>query len=149
MNYRYIMKGGVKMGLYEGLKDVANLVQKADNIGIYKQLLDLSAQALEMQNRISELTAENKALKDQQDLSNRIERHKEPYITLKDDEQQILYCSHCWDADRKLIQVETNGEGVYDCPHCKYEGYYDRALHDKVTKEAIDEFIGNRRNSFL
>ncbi len=33
------------MGLYESIKDVANLVQKADNIGLYKQLLDLSAQA--------------------------------------------------------------------------------------------------------
>ena len=119
------------MGLYEGLKDVANLVQKADNIELYKQLLDLSAQALEMQNKISELTAENKILKEQQDLSNKIERHKEPYLTLKDDEQHILYCSHCWDADRKMIQVETSDRGSFYCPHCDYNGIYDNDIHQK------------------
>ena len=51
------------MGLYEGLKDVANIVQKADNIDLYRQLLDLSAQALDLQNKVSELMDENKKLK--------------------------------------------------------------------------------------
>lgn len=123
------------MGLYEGIKDVANLVQKADNIGLYKQLLDLSAQALDLQNKISELTTENKTLKEQQDLSNRIERHKEPYITLKGDEQPILYCSHCWDADRKLIQGECDINGHFYCPECKYRFVYDRERYNNRQKK--------------
>lgn len=36
------------MGLYEGIKDVAKVVQQADNLKLYQQLLDLSAQALDM-----------------------------------------------------------------------------------------------------
>lgn len=36
------------MGLYEGIKDVAKVVQQADNIELYKTLLDLSSQALDM-----------------------------------------------------------------------------------------------------
>lgn len=115
-----------KVGLYEGIKDVANLVQKADNIGLYKQLLDLSAQALDLQNKISELTTENKTLKEQQDLSNRIERHKEPYITLKGDEQPILYCSHCWDSKKILIQGDCNNQiGQMYCPECKEYFVFD------------------------
>lgn len=35
------------MGLYEGIKDVAKVVQQADNIELYRQLLDLSAQAID------------------------------------------------------------------------------------------------------
>ena len=31
------------MGLYEGIKDVAKIVQQADNLELYRQLLDLSA----------------------------------------------------------------------------------------------------------
>lgn len=31
------------MGLYEGIKDVAKVVQQADNIELYRQLVDLSA----------------------------------------------------------------------------------------------------------
>ena len=38
------------MGLYDGIKDVAKVVQKADNIELYQKLLDLSSQALDMQN---------------------------------------------------------------------------------------------------
>lgn len=41
------------MGLYEGIKDAIGLAQKADNIDLYKQLLDLGAQALDMQAEIS------------------------------------------------------------------------------------------------
>lgn len=56
------------MGLYEGIKDVAKVVQQADNIELYRQLVDLSAQALEMQNEINRLTAENTELRKKQDL---------------------------------------------------------------------------------
>ena len=40
------------MGLYEAVKDVAKLAQQADNIDLYRRLLDLSAQALDMQDEI-------------------------------------------------------------------------------------------------
>ena len=51
------------MGLYEGIKDVAKVVQQADNIELYKQLLDLSNQALEMQAEIARLKEENQELR--------------------------------------------------------------------------------------
>ena len=47
------------MGLYDGIKDVAKVMQQADNIELYRQLLDLSAQALEMQAEISRLKEDN------------------------------------------------------------------------------------------
>lgn len=56
------------MGLYEGIKDVAKVVQQADNIGLYRQLLDLSAQALDMQSEINRLTAENAELRKRKDI---------------------------------------------------------------------------------
>ena len=40
------------MGLYEGIKDIAKIIQKADNVELYRQVLDLEAQALEMQAEI-------------------------------------------------------------------------------------------------
>ena len=51
------------MGLYEGIKDVAKVVQQADNIELYRQLLDLSAQALDLQ-------AENGQLKEDKWIPN-------------------------------------------------------------------------------
>ena len=55
------------MGLYEGIKDVAKVVQQADNIELYIQLVDLSTQAWEMQNEINRLTTENTELRKKQD----------------------------------------------------------------------------------
>ena len=71
------------MGLYEGIKDVAKIVQQADNLELYRQLLDLSAQALDMQAAINKLTEENTALKKKQDLEKKIGELKDEYAMEK------------------------------------------------------------------
>ena len=43
------------MGLYEGIKDVAKVVQEADNIDLYRKLSDLSKQALDLQAEVLQL----------------------------------------------------------------------------------------------
>ena len=122
------------MGLYEGIKDVAKIVQQADNVELYRQLIDLSAQALDMQDTINKLSEENAKLKKKQDIEERIQRHSELYITLKG-EDDILYCSHCWDNERKLIQVSTQN-GLYQCPHCKLKGIYDQNEYKSYLKKS-------------
>lgn len=121
------------MGLYEGIKDVAKIVQQADNLELYRQLLDLSAQALDMQATINRLTEENAELRKKQDIEERIQRHQELYITLKDEEGDIYYCSHCWDNDRKLIQMRKS-HGEYSCPHCQIFGFYNKSEFDNYSR---------------
>ena len=74
------------MGLYESIKDVAKVVQQADNIELYRQLVDLSAQALDMQSEINRLTAENTELRKKQDLEAAIVRHNGLYVTIENDD---------------------------------------------------------------
>lgn len=106
------------MGLYDGIKDVAKIVQKADNIELYQKLIDLSAQALDMQNTINLLAEENKKLKERDDISNKIIRHSKTYITLKEDKNDIKYCSYCWDSDNKLIQMNEYSGEAFRCNKC-------------------------------
>lgn len=134
------------MGLYEGIKDVAKIVQQADNVELYRQLIDLSAQALELQSEISRLSAENAELKKLRDIENRIERHSDPYVTLKDDSNQILFCSHCWDYEQKLIQVKCYNTGKFRCTHCENDGIYDTAKHE-ADIQRTKNFYENRRNN--
>ena len=140
------------MGLYEGIKDVASIVQKADNIELYRQLLDLSAQALDLQNKVNELTAENDSLKKQRDIEAKICRHKEDlYITLKDNDSGLLYCASCWDNNRKLIQVRCDENGEFTCPVCHTDGIYDQnAFNRHVSEEraALDAYVNRPRNPF-
>lgn len=93
------------MGLYEGIKDVAKVVQQADNLKLYQQLLDLSAQALDMQSEINRLTAENNELRKKQDLEAAIVRHNGLYVTLEGNDD-IFYCSHCWDSEHTDVYGE-------------------------------------------
>lgn len=69
------------MGLYDAMKDAVSLAQKADNIELYRQLLDLSAQALELQADVTRLREENVELKRVHDLESDIEYY-EIYLKL-------------------------------------------------------------------
>ena len=118
------------MGLYEGIKDVAKVLQQADNIDLYQKLLDLSSQALEMQNEILRLTSENNELKKKQEIESKICRHEELYLTLEEN-NSFLYCTYCWDNEQKLIQVRKN-HGKFVCPHCEKVGIYNRDEYSKT-----------------
>ena len=111
------------MGLYEGIKDVAKVVQQADNIELYRNLLDLSAQALDMQAQIAALQKENEDLKNKLSSKKRIIRHKGIYITLEGEEEGIVYCSACYGKENKFIQMLNYDEGHYQCPVCHTISY--------------------------
>ena len=73
------------MGLYEGIKDAIGIAQKADNIELYRQLIDLSSQALDMQTEIAKLREENSELQKSKETEQRLVRHEQPYLTLEGD----------------------------------------------------------------
>lgn len=100
------------MSLYDGIKDVAKIVQQADNIDLYRKLLDLSAQALELQLENAKLREENAELKKGKSIEDRICRHYNPYLTLVDDKPELKYCSVCWDNEHKLIQMREQTESM-------------------------------------
>ena len=119
------------MSVYEVIKDCINAAQKADNIPLVQNLIDAQKQILDLINENDSLKKENRELKDNKILLERIERHSDAYITLKNDTKNIIYCSCCFDKDKKLIQAQIDDDGRYWCPACKYTGYYDKKLFDE------------------
>lgn len=107
------------MGFYDVFKDILNVAQKADNVELYRQLLDLSAQVLEMQAEITRLKEENSDLKRQNDIEDDIEYHIDPFITRKSDQKPIKYCAACWVDKKKLVPLQDIYYDRYDCPLCK------------------------------
>ena len=125
------------MSFYDGIKDAIKVAQKVDNIELYQKLLDIGAQALDMQEELRRLKEENANLKKKNDLRPLIERHKESFITLKDEQPQLRYCAHCWDAEEKLIQLLCNEKsGTFDCPHCKIFGVFDVARNESTCSSS-------------
>lgn len=119
------------MGLYEGIKDVAKVVQQADNIELYRQLLDLSAQALDLQAENGQLKEELHELKKKQDLEDKIIRHGALFLQLKDQPEEFMYCTHCWDSEKNIIQLRCDSDGEFYCPHCHTSGIYDENKYNQ------------------
>lgn len=103
------------MGWFDTFKDVLTVAQKADNVELIKQLLDLNNQALTMQEEIRQLKEENVELRKEKDLESRIIRHEEPYVTLRDETPEIRYCAVCWGVDKKLVQFYDNQRSCVIC----------------------------------
>lgn len=139
------------MGLYEGIKDVASLVQKADNIDLYRKLLDLSAQALDMQAEIARLKEENAELRKVQDLESRIIRHPENFLTLEGESEDIRYCPVCWGNEHKLIQlILYDGDYCrFVCVKCKNNGIYDYSKRAETLRKDEEERARRDEDSIL
>jgi len=131
------------MGAYEIIKDCISVAQKADNIELIKSLIEAQSQVLALQNENMNLTNRIHELETKNDITSKIERHTEPFITLIGN-KDIMYCSHCWDAEQKLIQLDCS-DGEYTCPHCKYQGNYDRQLASAIQQKNLNALLGNRR----
>lgn len=106
------------MGFYDAMRDVINLAQKADNIELYRQLLDLGSQALDLQAEIARLKEENSELKKQNDLETDIEYHVDAFVTRKSDKKPIKYCVACWADKKKLVTLQDIQWDNYNCPLC-------------------------------
>ncbi len=106
------------MALYEVIKDCINVAQKADNIPLVQNLIDAQKQILDLINENDMLKRENKELKENKMRMENIERHEDAFITLKNDQKGLIYCSCCFDKDNKLVQAQTDKEdGKYWCLH--------------------------------
>lgn len=125
------------MGWYEAIKDGIIVAQKADNIPLVSELIDAQKQILDLVQENQKLKEENEKLLKKQDISQQVERHKDAYITLKNDTQKLIYCSNCWDTKQQLVQAQTDENGHYECPGCKTFGYYDKAKFDSQIAPPI------------
>lgn len=87
------------MAIYEIIKDCISTAQKADNIPLVQSLIEAQKQILDLLNENYNLREENRVLKENKINLDNIERHKDAYITLKNDKEKIIYCSCCYDRD--------------------------------------------------
>lgn len=113
------------MAMYDKLKSLYEIVKDSGNFDAIQLVIDLQKDALDTEKELTTLKDEITSLKTNRNISDKIERHDQPYLTLKNEPAQIRYCAHCWDAEKKLIQMNCHRNGCYYCPHCKSEGLYD------------------------
>ena len=116
------------MSIYEAFKDAIGLAKKIENVELYQKLIDLQGQTLEiqsanveMQQKINFLESENKHLKEMQkaNAEDVVFDNKNPFFTLKSEDNKIKYCSNCWRKNGEKVQF-SSPNGLHNvCPVCK------------------------------
>lgn len=109
------------MSILSNVKEVADLVKQLGNIELYKKIVDL-------QSEIIELTQENIAFKEKiRDLESSLKirdelKFKQPYYYKEGD--QVPFCPLCWEANRVPIHLSgpnynNDRSKYYTCNHCR------------------------------
>ena len=127
------------MGWYEAIKDGIAVAQQADNVPLVRELIDAQKQILDLIEENQRLRVQVRELQETSDISEKIVRHEDAYITLKDDPQSLIYCSCCWDTKRILVQGQKTGVGTYSCPSCGTNAFYDRNASDRQQQEIMNK----------
>ncbi len=133
-------------------KVIASVVQLINQCPLIGWIRADSLKNYTSNDEVIRLMKENAELKEEKNVKERIERHSEPYITLKGDIEHILYCSRCWDSEQKMIQTKSYDSGYFKCTNCDNEGVYDEAKRDEHSRKQreMHKRMGekNRRNYF-
>jgi len=107
------------MGILETVKDVAVLVQKADNVELLKKVLDLQTELIELTQEMATLRRELSDATDQLQFQGELRFRDNLYWRVTEGGEEGPFCSRCWDSDRKAIRMHRREEEKLQCPSCK------------------------------
>jgi hypothetical protein len=112
------------MSVIDHIKDIANVVRKAGDIDLYRQIIDLQAEMFEVydQNRVLQTEIDN--LKEKLKLKGSLVYEYNAYwISNCDGTKDGPYCSNCWDTEQKTVRMLVDWESAkrHTCPNCKFQ----------------------------
>lgn len=112
------------MAVYDAIKDAVSIAQKADNIELYRLLIDVQKESLDLLEENRQLKERIKELEDNSKIGESLIFQDYHYYKIEDKDFKEPYCSNCWDSNKKLIRVHVNiwvsGKGIANrCPNCK------------------------------
>lgn len=106
------------MGIVDTVKDVAKLVQRADNIELYGKILELQSQIMGLLEENRDLKEQLRELRDNSDFRTSLVFEGNCYV--RDTEAgREHYCSKCLDAEGKAIRLQRLDRGLLYCPSCQ------------------------------
>lgn len=112
------------MAIYESIKEVANIIQKSDNIDLYKMVLDVQKESMDLLEENRELKQEINKLKELDKIRERLKYKKEGYYIYIDEHgEESEYCAKCWDVNSILVHIYDSvnfNKDVKICPNCKH-----------------------------
>jgi hypothetical protein len=113
---------------------------------LIEALADVKLDMVSLQEKLSAADTQIKALEEDLRVKGAI-RWQEPLYWLDGQPQPDgPFCQHCYDSGKKLIRLQGNGEGWYECKVCKnsYETSESRQRDAAFTASVAAEFRRDR-----
>jgi len=110
------------MGIIENAKEAVKLVKQIDNIDLYRRILDLQGEAIELIEELKKKEEIIAQLKGALDLKGKLVCKDSAYY-IADESGKITdgpFCTKCFDVDHlKCRLIADNKEPQVICPKCK------------------------------
>ena len=109
------------MSVIDNVKDVAKLIHQIDNIELYRKILDLQSEIMQVVEENHDLQLVIKDFQEKAEIKQTMVFSKNVYIKKNEKgNEEGPYCSACWDDKQKLVRLQDYGHGEYlQCPICK------------------------------
>lgn len=108
------------MSIINNAKEIADLIQKLGNIELYRKIVELEGQ-------IIELTRENHASREQVEelirqlsIKGKLQFERKLYWLIDGQTKDGPFCQRCYDVDRKLVRLQPWGDDSWMCFGCKF-----------------------------
>ncbi len=112
------------MGIIENAKEAVKLVQQMGNIELYRKILDLQAEAIELTEKLKDKDEIIGQLRNALEIKGKLIPKDSGYY-LTDDKGKFIdgpFCAKCFDVDKiKCRLVAKDKEPIVICPNCKVE----------------------------
>lgn len=116
------------MSIISNAKEIADLIKKIGDIELYRKIVELEGEIIELtrtnHNLGLQLGALSKTLELKQKLS-----FKAPFYYAEDD--PVPYCPKCWESESKAIHLvnegyfEDHNQTQFSCVPCKHSYWYN------------------------
>ena len=108
------------MGVVDNIKEITGLIQKIDNIELYRKILDLHAEVLGLVDENRGLRDKVQALEGRLAVRENLVFQGSVYIIRNDDgSSKGPFCTGCWDGKNLLARLVDYGSNTYlNCPNC-------------------------------
>jgi len=127
------------MSIIDNIRNVADVLRKADNIELYRQILDLQADASKILDENRELKEKLKELETSLQQQEDVEFKNNAYWKKSDGDGP--YCVPCWDGKGKLMRM-IDDDGYVSCPNSECHYCYQTNECKRREQESVER---NRR----
>src|SRR6185295_5582117 len=104
------------MGILDTAKEAVQLVQKIDNIELYKEILNLQSEAIKLVSENTALKEKNRVLEDKLRVKDTLVFKDNSYWLKREDSEDGPFCTLCWDKDQKLVRKLMDDNDRWYCP---------------------------------